>query len=75
MTYNERRLQTIELQNKIAKEERKWKNQSLKETLLFAFIVGVFIALTIYTLNLQLGQAVNKCSVNHDRNYCIEVLE
>ena len=28
MTYNERRLQTIELQNKIAKEERKWQKSN-----------------------------------------------
>lgn len=70
MTYNERRLEMIRLQNEIAKEQRKWQNQNLKDYILFAFIAGVFIALTIYTLNLQLGQAVNKCSQTHDINYC-----
>jgi hypothetical protein len=70
MTYNERRLQTIELQNKLAKEQRKWQNQNLKETLLFSFIASFIVVLSIYALNLQLGQAVDKCSVNHDINYC-----
>ena len=70
MTYNERRLETIKLQNKIAKEERKAKNQSLKEILLCAFIGAFIFTLSIYALNLQLGQAVDKCSVNHDINYC-----
>lgn len=75
MTYNERRLETIKLQNKLAKEQRKVKNQSLKETLLFAFVGAVIITMTIALLNCQLNHAVDKCSANHDRNYCIEVLK
>ena len=75
MTYDERRLEMIELQNKLAKEEKKWKNQNLKDYILFAFISASIITICIYALNLQLGQAVEKCSVNHDRNYCIEVLK
>ena len=70
MTYDERRLRTIELQNKLAKEQRKWQNQNLKDYILFAFISASIITICIYALNLQLGQAVDKCNVNHDRNYC-----
>lgn len=68
MTYEERRLETIRLQ-------KKFQNQNLKEQVLFAFIASFIIVLSIYALNLQLGQAVDKCSVNHDRNYCVEVLK
>ena len=74
MTYDERRLETIRLQNKIAREENKIKNQSLKETLLFAFIGTFIVVLSIYTLNLQLEQAVDKCSQKYDKNYCIKKL-
>lgn len=75
MTYNERRLEMIRLQNELAKEQRKWQNQNLKDYILFAFISASIITICIYALNLQLGQAVDKCSVNHDRNHCIEVLK
>ena len=70
MTYDERRLEMIRLQNELTKEQRKWQNQNLKDYILFAFISASIITICIYALNLQLGQAINKCSVNHDINYC-----
>ena len=70
MTYDERRLEMIRLQNELTKEQRKWQNQNLKDYILFAFVGAVIITMTIALLNCQLGQAVEKCSVNHDRNYC-----
>ncbi len=74
MTYDERRLQTIKLQNELAKEKRKFKNQSIKEQVLFAFVASFIIILSIYALNLQLGQAVDKCSQIHDVEYCMRKL-
>ena len=74
MTYDERRLETIRLQNELAKEKRKWQNQNLKDYILFAFIGAFIITICIYALNLQLGQAVNKCSQKYDKNYCIKKL-
>lgn len=74
MTYNERRLETIKLQNELAKEKRKWQNQSVKEQVLFAFVTAIIITGAIYILNCQLEQAVDKCSQKHDKNYCIKKL-
>ncbi len=74
MTYDERRLQIIELQNKIAKEERKIKNQSLKEILLTIFVGTTIMIMTINLLNTQLNEAVDKCSQKYDKNYCIKKL-
>ena len=74
MTYNERRLEMIRLQNELSKEKRKWQNQNLKDYILFAFIAASIITICIYALNLQLGQAVNKCSQKYDKNYCIKKL-
>lgn len=75
MTYDERRLEAVRLQNELAKEKRKWQNQNLKEQVLFAIIAAIIITGAIYILNCQLESSVNKCSINHDRNYCIEVLK
>ena len=74
MTYNERRLEMIELQNKIAKEERKAKNQSLKEILLTIFVGTTIMIMAINLLNTQLNKAVDKCSQAHDVEYCIKKL-
>lgn len=74
MTYNERRLEMIRLQNELAKEKRKFKNQSIKEQVLFAFVASFIIVLSIYVLNLQFNKAVDKCSQKHDIEYCIRKL-
>lgn len=74
MTYSERRLEAVRLQNELAKEKRKWQNQNLKEQVLFAFVASFIVVLSIYALNLQLEQAVDKCSQKYDKNYCIKKL-
>ncbi len=74
MTYNERRLQTIRLQNELAKEKRKVLNETLKDQFLFAFVAAIIITGAIYILNCQLEQAVDKCSQKYDKNYCIKKL-
>ena len=74
MTYNERRLEMIRLQNELTKEKRKAKNQSLKEILLTIFVGTTIMIMAINLLNTQLNKAVDKCSQVHDVEYCMRKL-